>query len=97
MAQQERFCADPRDPEAESLLVRFDVSSFGHAPHGYGEHFDPGSGPEFDLLLAADESGADVLAALTSEQVEALEADITENFDFRDAARSERWDPREDF
>jgi hypothetical protein len=97
MSQQEHFCADPRDPEAECLLVRFDVSSFGYAPHGYGEHFDPGSGPEFDILLAAEESGADVLAALTPEQVESLEACITENFDFRAARDAERWDPREDF
>lgn len=98
MALQEHICRDPRDPEGDACLtVGFDVSRFGKAPHGYGAHFDPGCGDEFDITSAADEAGADVIDTLTTEQIEALEVDIAAHFDFRAAERSERWDPREDF
>ena len=100
MAVHEHLCRDPRDAEGEALLlVSFDISRFATAPHGYGEHFDPGSGDEFDIVAVVDgnsQAGIDVLPDLTPEQVETLEAAITENFDFRRARDAERWDPRED-
>lgn len=100
MARYAYICRDPRGSEGDArLLVGFDIASFGSEPSGYGEHFDPGSGPDIDIISVADadsEAGDDVLSDLADDHLEALFAQITEGFDFHDAERSERYDPRED-
>lgn len=85
------FCwvPDPRQPDAdECLCASFTVSHFGEHPHGYAEHFDPGSGPEFELTSVVTEGHE--LVELTDEQNEAVEAAIVERFNFAEAKRDER-------
>lgn len=100
MARYAYICRDPRSPEGDArLLVSFDIASFGSEPSGHGEHFDPGSDPVFDFASAADadsEADDDVLSDLADDHLEDLKVQITEGFDFREAERSERHDPRED-
>ena len=90
MARMHFFQAtDPTAPDEERFLgVYFVVDSYGYEPCGHGEHFDPGSGPEFTIASIQDDTGR--LVELADDQFEAVEAEIREEFDFRAAAREER-------
>ncbi|KQO88859.1 hypothetical protein ASF36_23825 [Methylobacterium sp. Leaf90] len=85
------FVTDPRDPEEiADLCAFFDVTSFGLEPHGYGEHFDPGAGPEFEIVAVVDDGANSVIDDLTPEDLQAVWDRVAVAFDFRAAARAER-------
>ncbi len=85
------YVTDPRAPDEDYFLsIHFDVTSYGHAPHGYGENFDPGSGPEFEIVAAFDDASAPILGDLPDDAVEAIEKQLIESFDWRAAQRDER-------
>lgn len=91
-APHSTYVSDPRDEAGDFCLsVHFDVTSYGHAPHGYGEHFDPGSDPEFEIIAVFDDVSAPVLDDLTDDALEAIEGQIIESFDWRAAQRDERY------
>lgn len=80
---------DPRSTAGEHYLgVYFTIENPGQDPAGYGEHYDPGCGPEFTIVSVQDDVGGPV--ELTDEQPEVVETEICERFDFEDVARSER-------
>ena len=85
------FVTDPRDPEGiADLCAFFDVTSFGLEPHGYGEHFDPGAGPDFEIVAVFDDRQHSVIGDLSPEDLQAVWDRVAVAFDFRAAARDER-------
>lgn len=87
MARPDTYeCVDPRDPDGDLLTVEFKVTSPGCAAQTYGppENCYPAEPMEIEIHAVRNSSGADVLAALTTEQVAAIETDIIENADLAD-------------
>jgi hypothetical protein len=86
MATQATFTAhDPRDLSRERTLdIEFTIESFGSPANTYGlpEDCDPGEPAEICLDAARDITGANVLSLLTTEQQEAIEAEVLENYEF---------------
>lgn len=83
---------DPRDPDRETVLrAVFEVASWGSPPQAYGppELCHQGEPAEISLIGAHNPSGADILGQLTSEQQEAVEAEILEEYDFRKPDRDD--------
>lgn len=85
--RQFAWVRDPRDA-GRCVGAYFTISAYGTEPHGYGEHFDPGSGPEFDLVAFIDDDERHI--DLADADAERVEAAILEMFDFRAAERDER-------
>lgn len=88
---------DPRDLDQERELdVEFTIDSYGAPANTFGlpEDSDPGEPAEISIESARDITGANVLSLLTTDQAEAIETHILENFDFD---RSGDCDPREDW
>ncbi|POR42535.1 hypothetical protein [Methylobacterium sp. V23] len=76
---------DPRDSTRERMLdVDFTIDSYGAPARTFclPEDSDPGEPAEITLEAAFDITGADVLSLLTTEQQEAIESEVLENFDF---------------
>ncbi|MBY0250168.1 MAG: hypothetical protein K2X54_02090 [Methylobacterium organophilum] len=89
MARHHFFQADdPTTDDEHYLGVYFTIENPGQEPHGYGEHFDPGCGPEITIVSVQDDIGRHI--GLTHAQLDAVEADICARFDFRRALHEER-------
>lgn len=90
MSRQHFFQAnDPVHVGEERFIgVYFVVTNPGCSPHGHGEHFDPGNGPEFEIVSSQDDAGR--VVELTDAQLAVVEAEIFDEFDFRAAEREER-------
>lgn len=76
---------DPRDLDQErELEVEFTIDSYGFPANTFGlpEDCDPGAPAEISITSARDFTGANVLSLLTTDQAEAIETHILENFDF---------------
>jgi hypothetical protein len=87
MTRPWHICTDPTDVTRDAVLdVRFQITSYGCE----ADATDPGSPPEVQLTSAVDESGAERLHGLTTEQQDAIEAEIAADFDFRRHALDER-------
>ena len=64
---------DPRN-ERRALTVSLVVTNPAVEPHGYGEHFDPGSGVEFEITAIRNASGT--AARLSNRALDAVEASL---------------------
>lgn len=85
------FVTDPRDPDGiADLCAFFDVTSFGCEPHGYGEHFDPGAGADFEIVAVYDDAAHAVIDDLSPDDLQAVWDRVNATFDFCSAARAER-------
>lgn len=83
------WISDPASADGDDCLgAYFTIDRAGQDPHGYGEHFDPGCGPEITIVAVQTENGR--LVELTDDQYEVAEAEICTRFDFRAALREER-------